>query len=134
MAQAQAIAHSCEGASLGDVLERVLNTGVVIIGDIKIKLCDIELLTIQIRLLICSVEKARELGIGWWWQSSPAHEGVPPPVARPPQPLPAEQPTPLVAKRCEADPLSPICVSRRGTQQEMALKSRKASISVERLV
>jgi len=68
MAQAQVITRSTHGDSLADILERVLNTGVVIAGDIRIKLCDVELLSIQLRLLICSVEKAKELGVGWWWQ------------------------------------------------------------------
>ena len=70
MAQAQLITRATHGDSLADILERVLNTGLVIAGDIRIKLCDVELLSIQIRLLICSVEKARELGISWWWQTS----------------------------------------------------------------
>lgn len=59
-----------ESATLADVLERILDKGLVIAGDIKIKLVDIELLTIQIRLLICSVEKAREMGIDWWTTNS----------------------------------------------------------------
>ena len=53
-------------ASLADVLERVLDKGVVIAGDIRINLLDIELLTVRIRLLIASVDKAREMGIDWW--------------------------------------------------------------------
>jgi hypothetical protein len=69
MSQAQLIARDTHGDSLADILERVLNTGLVIAGDIRIKLCDIELLSIQLRLLICSVDKARELGISWWWQT-----------------------------------------------------------------
>jgi hypothetical protein len=69
MAEAQLITRATHGDSLADILERVLHTGVVIAGDIRVKLCDIELLSIQIRLLVCSVEKARELGISWWWQS-----------------------------------------------------------------
>jgi hypothetical protein len=71
MAQAQLITRATHGDSLADILERVLNVGVVIAGDIRIKLCDVELLSIQLRLLICSVEKAKELGISWWWQTSP---------------------------------------------------------------
>jgi hypothetical protein len=63
---AQPIAHALESSTLGDILERVLDKGVVIAGDIKIKLVDIELLTIQIRLMIASVEKAREMGMDWW--------------------------------------------------------------------
>jgi hypothetical protein len=53
-------------AQLADVLERVLDKGIVIAGDIKIDLLDIELLTIRIRLLIASADKAREMGIDWW--------------------------------------------------------------------
>jgi hypothetical protein len=92
MAQAQMIARATHGDSLADILERVLNTGVVIAGDIRIKLCDVELLSIQLRLLICSVEKARELGISWWWQESahsdqavtgtPSNSKSPPPQSK----------------------------------------------------
>ena len=53
-------------ANLADLLERVLDKGVVIAGDIQVNLLDIELLTIKIRLLIASVDKAREMGIDWW--------------------------------------------------------------------
>jgi hypothetical protein len=54
------------GDSLADLLERVLDKGIVIAGDITINLLDIELLTIKIRLLVASVDKAREMGIDWW--------------------------------------------------------------------
>src|SRR5437660_11699841 len=53
-------------SSLADILERVLDKGIVIAGDIQINLLDIELLTIKIRLLIASVDRAREMGINWW--------------------------------------------------------------------
>jgi hypothetical protein len=53
-------------ASLAEVLELVLDKGVVIAGDIKINLLEIELLTIKLRLLIASVDRAREMGINWW--------------------------------------------------------------------
>ena len=52
--------------SLADVLERVLDKGIVIACDIQIRLLDIELLTIKIRLLVASVDRAREMGINWW--------------------------------------------------------------------
>jgi hypothetical protein len=52
--------------SLVDILDRVLDKGIVIAGDITVSLLDIELLTIKIRLLIASVDKAREMGIDWW--------------------------------------------------------------------
>ncbi len=58
--------HAVQSATLADVLERILDKGMVIAGDIKIKLVDIELLTIQIRLLIASVDKAKEMGMDWW--------------------------------------------------------------------
>ena len=63
------IIHSTDGANLADVLERILDKGVVIAGDIRIKLVEIELLTINLRLLIASVDKAREIGIDWWSHS-----------------------------------------------------------------
>ncbi|MGW4794130.1 gas vesicle protein [Nonomuraea sp. NPDC004297] len=55
-----------EPANLGDILERVLDRGVVIAGDIRVNLLDIELLTIKLRLIIASVDTAREMGIDWW--------------------------------------------------------------------
>lgn len=55
-----------EPSSLADVLERVLDKGVVIAGDIRVNLVDIELLTIRLRLVVASVDRARELGIDWW--------------------------------------------------------------------
>jgi hypothetical protein len=51
---------------LVDVLDRILDKGLVIAGDIKIKLAEVELLTIQVRLLVCSVDKAQEIGMDWW--------------------------------------------------------------------
>ncbi len=53
-------------ANLADILERVLDKGIVIAGDIRVNLLDIELLTVRVRLLVASVDKARELGIDWW--------------------------------------------------------------------
>jgi hypothetical protein len=53
-------------AQLADVLERVLDKGIVIAGDIQINLLDIELLTIKLRLLVASADKAKEMGIDWW--------------------------------------------------------------------
>jgi Gas vesicle protein len=57
---------SSSEANLADILERVLDKGIVIAGDIQINLLDIELLTIKLRLLIASVERAQEMGINWW--------------------------------------------------------------------
>ncbi|MEV5954894.1 gas vesicle protein [Streptomyces sp. NPDC051987] len=54
------------GANLADILERVLDKGIVIAGDIRINLLDIELLTIKLRLVVASVDRAKEMGIDWW--------------------------------------------------------------------
>ncbi len=62
----RAPAHSTSSTTVADLLERVLDKGVVIAGDIKVSLVDIELLSIQIRLVICSVDKAKEMGMDWW--------------------------------------------------------------------
>jgi hypothetical protein len=62
----QGLVHSTETSNLADILERVLDKGIVIAGDIKVKLVDIELLTIQVRLMIASVDKAKEMGMDWW--------------------------------------------------------------------
>ncbi len=61
-------------ANLADILERVLDKGIVIAGDIQINLLDIELLTIKLRLLVASVDRAREMGINWW-ESDPRLSG-----------------------------------------------------------
>lgn len=49
-----------------DILDRVLDKGLVVAGDIKVNLANVELLTIQIRLLICSIDKAEQIGLNWW--------------------------------------------------------------------
>ena len=69
MSSSRSMTHSVESANLADLLERILDKGVVVAGDISIKLVDIELLTIKLRLVICSVDKARELGLDWWSQT-----------------------------------------------------------------
>jgi len=53
-------------ANLLDILDRVLDKGLVIAGDVRISLANVELLTIRIRLLVCSVDKAEEIGLNWW--------------------------------------------------------------------
>ena len=66
MTSQQRIVQGPRNATLADVLDRVLDKGLVVAGDIKIKLLDIELLTIQVRLVVCSVDKAAEMGIDFW--------------------------------------------------------------------
>jgi hypothetical protein len=60
------IRHSAPASNLADVLERVLDKGVVVAGDISISLVGVELLNIRVRLLIASVDKAMQMGINWW--------------------------------------------------------------------
>jgi hypothetical protein len=57
---------SRHGAGLVDVLDRVLDKGLVVAGDIKVSLAEVELLTIRIRLMICSIDKAEQIGLDWW--------------------------------------------------------------------
>lgn len=61
-----AMSHATGADTLGDVLERVLDKGLVLAGDIRIQIGDVELLTINIRLLLASVDRAKEMGINWW--------------------------------------------------------------------
>ena len=66
-----------QSTGLVDVLDRVLDKGLVIAGDIKISLAEVELLTIRIRLLVCSLDKAQEIGLDWWRydrELSPGHD------------------------------------------------------------
>lgn len=64
------VQRASHATSLVEILEKILDKGVVVAGDIKISLADVELLTIKIRLVICSVERAMDIGIDWW-QSDP---------------------------------------------------------------
>jgi hypothetical protein len=74
----QRLQHGIEATSLADILERVLDKGIVIAGDITISLVDVELLNIKLRLLVASVDKAMEMGINWWasdpYLSTRAHQ------------------------------------------------------------
>ena len=67
-------------SGLVDVLDRVLDKGLAIAGDIKISLAEVELLTIRIRLIVCSIDKAQEIGLDWWKYDdhfSPSQRGTP---------------------------------------------------------
>jgi len=66
----QKMTHSIGATNLAEILEKVLDKGIVIAGDIRIQLADIDLLNIKIRLLIASVDKAMQMGINWWQQDS----------------------------------------------------------------
>jgi len=61
-----AVEHAMQSSTIVDVLEKILDKGVVIAGDITVGIADIELLTIKIRLIVASVDKAKEIGMDWW--------------------------------------------------------------------
>jgi len=63
---ARSMSGERQSANLADLLERILDKGIVIVGDVRINLLDIELLTIKLRLLVASVDRAKEMGIDWW--------------------------------------------------------------------
>jgi hypothetical protein len=66
MSDNRKLTHSTNSTTVADLLERLLDKGIVISGDIRIRLVEVELLTLEIRLLICSVDKALEMGLDWW--------------------------------------------------------------------
>jgi hypothetical protein len=74
MQPAQTMQHAVTANGLADVLERILDKGIVVAGDIAVNLVGVELLTVRIRLVICSVDRALELGIKWW-ETDPALSG-----------------------------------------------------------
>jgi hypothetical protein len=94
--QRATLTHSTNSTSVADLLERVLDKGIVIAGDIRIKLVDIELLTIQLRLVVCSVDKAREMGIDWWSDNA-MFKGLS--SQTPTQALPAVESAPAIEDR-----------------------------------
>ncbi len=70
--------------NLLDILDRILDKGLVIAGDVRISLANVELLTIRIRLLVCSVDKAEQIGLNWWkYDPHLTMQTPPPPVALP---------------------------------------------------
>jgi hypothetical protein len=75
----RAVGGGSQTANLGDILERILDKGLVIAGDIQVNLLDIELLTVKLRLVIASLDTARQAGINWWesdpWLNSVAANG-----------------------------------------------------------
>lgn len=106
-------AHSTGSTTVADLLERVLDKGVVIAGDIKVSLVDIELLSIQIRLVICSVDKAKEMGMDWW-VNNPVFSAQPPP--QPALPAAEPRPDPAYVKQLE-DRLALIERALQGDEQ-----------------
>jgi Gas vesicle protein len=87
-------------ANLLDILDRVLDKGLVIAGDVRISLANVELLTIRIRLLVCSVDKAEEIGLNWWkFDPNLTHPAGLPPRTRLPRAGPAELGAPVTVEK-----------------------------------
>ena len=68
--------------NLIDILDRILDKGLVVAGDIRVSLANVELLTIRIRLLVCSVDKAEQIGLNWWKYDPNLTQQVAPPLSR----------------------------------------------------
>lgn len=109
--------------NLIDILDRVLDKGLVIAGDIRVSLANVELLTIRIRLLVCSVDKAEQIGLNWWKYdpnlTSPAHapalvQGRPPGATRR-----------ATTQRTEV--LTPVIAPKRGGNRNAGKKSNKGT-------
>src|SRR5437868_1931003 len=66
-----------QASGLVDVLDRVLDKGLVIAGDVKVSLAEVELLTIRIRLIVCSIDKAEQIGLDWWRHDKHLSPGAP---------------------------------------------------------
>jgi hypothetical protein len=94
--------QSSQSATLVDVLDRILDKGLVVAGDVKISLANVELLTIRIRLLVCSIDKAEQIGLNWWQYDRSLLQ---PAVPDPPAPIAAQEAateTALQVQRLEA--------------------------------
>ena len=126
--------HATNSTNLADLLERVLDKGGVIAGDIKIKLVEIELLTIQIRLVVCSVERAIEMGMDWW-QRDPNLSSL---AASQPPALPSRQTESAAGQlfddripiaRSAAAPVDPT--ERRLRNMEETLRRMEARLSAQ---
>src|SRR6195256_439867 len=73
--QGRGVAVPRETTTLADLLDRVLDKGLVVAGDVSVSLANVELLTIRIRLLVCSIDKAEQIGLNWW-RNEPAFGGT----------------------------------------------------------
>ena len=93
--------------NLVDILDRILDKGLVIAGDIRVSLANVELLTVRIRLLICSVDKAEQIGLNWWKFDPHLTQAIP--TAQAPRRLP---PAPRTAQT-RATPVRPKLGARR---------------------
>lgn len=109
--------------NLIDILDRVLDKGLVIAGDIRVSLANVELLTIRIRLLVCSVDKAEQIGLNWWKYDPNLTSPAPAPAlvqGRPPGAVRR-----AAAQRTEV--LTPVIAPKRGADRNAGKKSNKGT-------
>jgi Gas vesicle protein len=100
-----AISTGSQG-SLADILERVLDKGVVIVGDIVVSVLDVELLSLKLRLFVASAQTAQEMGLDWWTRDPFFTSGAPAPVSRSGAAAPLEPPLPAPALERTASELT----------------------------
>ncbi|MBI5445387.1 MAG: gas vesicle protein [Deltaproteobacteria bacterium] len=114
MAEQHAL-QSSSGTNLADVLERVLDKGIVVAGDVKVFVGGIELLTVQIRLVVCSVDKAQEIGLDWWKNIPAFRPGAQRPALESPAPQLAKLEERLDSLEKLLTPAAPAKKPRGGT-------------------
>ncbi|MCG6941179.1 MAG: gas vesicle protein [Thiohalocapsa sp.] len=116
--------HSTSSTTVADLLERLLDKGVVVAGDIRIKLVEVELLSLEIRLLICSVDKAVEMGLDWW-RGNPAFDtsarrGLPAHAADGDAAIHAGAPLPASAAQPQSMPSATAPPENQALEQRLA--------------
>jgi hypothetical protein len=109
--------------NLIDILDRVLDKGLVVAGDIRVSLANVELLTIRIRLLVCSVDKAEQIGLNWWKYDPNLTMQAGPPVSRVGLPPAGGVPRPATSRRVSApSPIRAKVVSKTNAKQRSKKK------------
>ena len=112
--------------NLIDILDRVLDKGLVVAGDIRISLANVELLTIRIRLLVCSVDKAEQIGMNWWKYDPNLTTPVPAPISHIGMPPPGPGSRRKVAKRVvQAAPRTASKVRRAPAKKKARKKAKR---------
>ena len=111
---------------LVDVLDRILDKGLVIAGDIKISLANVELLTLQIRLLVCSIDKAEQIGLNWWHYDPNLTANPMPADGRTAELQQRVAELERVVRRLSANPTSPVQETIANSQHRTRGAKRKA--------
>jgi hypothetical protein len=112
--------RSYQGTNLVDILDRILDKGLVVAGDVRISLANVELLTIRIRLLVCSIDKAEQIGLNWWRydRSLVTHEETEATIAR------LEQRIAELERQLQAGASAPAPASSARTESSSGTRKR----------